>query len=470
MALSFSCCGIHATPQTAARIFVRSTTDGVLTAVVDGTTYTGDTLDTGTSDGCGIVDITGLSAGSTYTATLSVGGSEVGTQTIKTLPSGAFRLAWGSCAVGATNGLYALKMKALAPDVFISQGDDPYTSVNSNPFWKIGTASNSGTAALSADTYYPHHRRQRNNPARKALMATGVLFGYAADDHEYAGDNWDHTPTQAQGSSADIRNTAGVSDPPTQAQVDDAWLAGNTAVLAYSLGNPDNDDSGVAAQKPSNADAGTAASQYPAQYFRFGNSLCEVFVIDCHSHRSPQADTDDASKTMLGSTQKSWLKARLLASTATFKIIMTGKYLFPIGDETGSADDKWGAYTTERDELLAYIHSNVTGCVWLAGDKHISNVAAAYTADGASWDAACITACPLDNTQSYHTGALGTYTRGLFGRSQSVVDDAFGLVDMDDDALTISIIRALDGSTMWSGQIAAGSNALIYPARTLALA
>ena len=74
MALSFSWCGTHASPSSAARIVARSTADGVLTAVVDGVTYTGTTISTGTADGIGTVDITGLAAGTTYTATLYVGG------------------------------------------------------------------------------------------------------------------------------------------------------------------------------------------------------------------------------------------------------------------------------------------------------------------------------------------------------------------------------------------------------------
>ena len=134
--------------------------------------------------------------------------------------------------------------------------------------------------------------------------------------------------------------------------------------------NPANTDAEAEAQKPSNAAAGTPVGQYPVTYFRqrFGidgephaHGPIECFVIDCISHRSPLPtpaggvpDGDDEGLSMLGSVQLSWLKARLAASTATWKLIFSTKATYWPG--TGGNADSWAFYTAERDEILGPRH------------------------------------------------------------------------------------------------------------------
>jgi len=102
--------------------------------------------------------------------------------------------------------------------------------------------------------------------------------------------------------------------------------------------------------------------------FRWGRAA-ELFLLDCRQYRSPQAERDGPSKTMLGAEQKAWLKAALLASPATFKFIATTvplKY---------HARDSWEGYRTERQELLEFIRAQgIANVIFLAADVHYAAV------------------------------------------------------------------------------------------------
>jgi len=97
----------------------------------------------------------------------------------------------------------------------------------------------------------------------------------------------------------------------------------------------------------------------------------EFFMLDTRLYRSANDAVDDTTKTMLGATQKQWLFDGLRDSTATFKFILNSvplDFAIPLAP---FPDDYWGAFTTEREELLAYIRaSNVDGVLWLTADQH----------------------------------------------------------------------------------------------------
>ncbi|GBC77899.1 Alkaline phosphatase D [bacterium HR08] len=102
--------------------------------------------------------------------------------------------------------------------------------------------------------------------------------------------------------------------------------------------------------------------------FRWGRAL-ELFLLDCRQYRSPQAEKDGPSKTMLGAEQKAWLKAALLASPASFKFIATTvplKY---------HSRDSWEGYRTERRELLEFIRAHgLSNVIFLSADVHYAAV------------------------------------------------------------------------------------------------
>jgi len=104
--------------------------------------------------------------------------------------------------------------------------------------------------------------------------------------------------------------------------------------------------------------------------FRWGQA--EIFMLDLRSQRAPDDKPDGPDKSMLAGwkiadDQKSWLKERLLDSTVTWKILVSGSVWNPHSKQV----DSWALYPDEQQELLAFIADNgITGVVVLSGDLH----------------------------------------------------------------------------------------------------
>lgn len=106
----------------------------------------------------------------------------------------------------------------------------------------------------------------------------------------------------------------------------------------------------------------------------FGN-LVELFFLDTRLEgRSEQYHTDNAYKTMLGSTQYNWLISSLKNSKAKWKVIAQQVMMAPLnllGFKVN--EDQWDSYAAERAELLYYIQNNgIKNVVVLTGDIHSS--------------------------------------------------------------------------------------------------
>jgi phosphodiesterase/alkaline phosphatase D-like protein len=105
-------------------------------------------------------------------------------------------------------------------------------------------------------------------------------------------------------------------------------------------------------------------------YYSFQVGQAGFYVLDTRTHRSPNGATDNASKTMLGATQKANLKAWLSASTAKFKFLVSS---VPWNNYGTTGSDSWRGFTTERNELFRYIRDNaIGGVVLVSGDQHWS--------------------------------------------------------------------------------------------------
>lgn len=104
--------------------------------------------------------------------------------------------------------------------------------------------------------------------------------------------------------------------------------------------------------------------------FRYGQA--EFFLLDCRAQRDPAADEDGPDKSMLDGDdlpdgQKQWLLNGLLHSTATWKFIVSS---VPFNPRCKPADS-WGAYTTERQEILDFIRAaRIHGVVVISADAH----------------------------------------------------------------------------------------------------
>jgi phosphodiesterase/alkaline phosphatase D-like protein len=442
MAISFWWLG-HATTTTA-RVCVRTTTTGTVTVSCAGQSFTA-AADTAVADGTVAIDVLGLEPGKSYPVTITDAAPATERGTLRTMPAAGGKVAFLSCdeRVRPLDDL-AQNIIAFGADALVHQGDYIYCAT-------VLSGYNGETTTLpdksSAASVYAAHWRQCMRKSDKRLLETAIPQYRMWDDHEFGGDNWDHTITQA--------NTALNLGCATQAEVDAAWWAARQAAGWYAAGNPAA-DAGTTAEKPSNAAAGTSVNQYPVAYYRNTVGDMEYVHIDCFSYRSPNAATDNASKTMLGANQKAWLKARLAASTAKFKIIASGKTTYIAA--TGGTGDDWTRFSTERDELIAFVQSaGITGVVWMCGDPHSAFVAydparghIAVTANPAGVDHLAQTAGYLPFVVWKQQGDAGGQTR---------LPAVFGLCEASGNALTIRLIDQY-GAELWRGTVAAGTNVL----------
>jgi alkaline phosphatase D len=108
----------------------------------------------------------------------------------------------------------------------------------------------------------------------------------------------------------------------------------------------------------------------PGVFFDYHYGGIDFFLLDGRYYRDPNEAPDDAGKTMLGAAQKAWLKDRLRASKAPFKVIVSG------GGWTinkGPGGDSWASFLAERNELFDFIRDKrISGVVLVSGETHIA--------------------------------------------------------------------------------------------------
>lgn len=443
----------HATTTTA-RICIRGTTAGPVSVACSAGTFYGS-IDPTVSDGVGVVDVTDLSAFTSHPITITDASGATATGVCKTMPSAGGKVAFISCD-DRTRSLDDLAQNIIAFGVnaICHEGDYVYVAANLTAYNGETSAAITTTSVVSD---YATHWRQCKRKSDKRLLETSVPHYYMFDDHEVGGDNWDHSVTQAQ-------TALNVASGGTQVQVDNSWWVGRQAADYYMRGNPAS-DSGYVAEKPPNAAAGTPVTNYPVCYYRFTVGDMEIFHIDCFSYRSILTATDNASKTMLGANQKSWLKEKLAASTAPFKIIASGKTTYFC--TAGGTGDDWTRYSTERDELIAFINTNTSGnlrgVVWMCGDAH-----GAFVSYNPSLGHIAVCANPAGVDHIVQATGYTTYTiwkEGGNGPSATTAPALFGLCEVvqatatEPKALLLRLVNQYGGE-LWRGTVDAGTNVL----------
>ncbi len=127
---------------------------------------------------------------------------------------------------------------------------------------------------------------------------------------------------------------------------------------------------------------GQQESERVYRHIPYGRDL-DVFVVDMRSYRGPNSanlqPAPGPDTAFLGQTQIEWLKRKLDASHATWKVIAAD---MPIGLQVPDAPGKWEAIANgdngqalgrelEIAELLRFIkRRNVCNVVWLTADVH----------------------------------------------------------------------------------------------------
>ncbi|GAA5929516.1 alkaline phosphatase D family protein [Sporobolomyces koalae] len=100
--------------------------------------------------------------------------------------------------------------------------------------------------------------------------------------------------------------------------------------------------------------------------FRVGDSA--FFVLDTRAYRSPNENSDDEDKTMLGATQReaflNW--AVEVNQTVTWKFIVSS---VPMMSLWNHAEDTWAGFLSERDLILDTLQY-VPNVIVLSGDRH----------------------------------------------------------------------------------------------------
>ena len=111
----------------------------------------------------------------------------------------------------------------------------------------------------------------------------------------------------------------------------------------------------------------------PGIWFRQSYGGVDFFFLDGRYHRDPSVAPDGPAKTMLGATQKAWLKSELLKSRAPFKVLVSGGGWSSAEKLDGG--DSWAAYQHERDEIFDFIRDRqIGGVLCISGDSHMGEL------------------------------------------------------------------------------------------------
>lgn len=93
----------------------------------------------------------------------------------------------------------------------------------------------------------------------------------------------------------------------------------------------------------------------------------DLIILDTRRFRSVQSMPEGPEKTMLGSVQKAWFFDTLKRSKARWKIVATSVPFH------GGSQDAWGNYSTERDEVVAFLkRERIDNVVMISADYHFA--------------------------------------------------------------------------------------------------
>jgi len=106
----------------------------------------------------------------------------------------------------------------------------------------------------------------------------------------------------------------------------------------------------------------------PGVFTQAQQSDVGFFLLDDRWNRDSDAllGTD---KAMFGAEQLAWLRNALLASTATWKVIVSGNQLF----NDHNRYEGWNRFANEREAFVAWLtQQGIRGVLFLSGDRHFS--------------------------------------------------------------------------------------------------
>lgn len=329
------------------------------------------------------------------------------------------------------------------PDVMFHYGDFPYTEHNLTR-WGVTSVDITTSLAINTDpdTYRNHHTQQRAMPYTKDIIANAKQFWYMWDDHETCCEDGARNLTWYQG-EADGNGGLTWSGSATQQNMEDAWDASRLAAVENMTTNPANTDAGIDAD---------------AEYFSYILGSVTYIVTDCMQYRSPRDATDDASKFMLGTTQKDWVIDKVNNALTPFVCIFTK----PV-HRTGGNLDTYYYYQTELQSMIGDFARE--GVCFLSGDQHWPAVA--YEAIN-SVNILNVVGCPTAQTMNTQSGPIDTANVWKWGgvhQNAAQLDTQAALLVEDpenDEWIKIRILSPNKEVDHWFGYLQAGSNSVVY--------
>ncbi|TMW68081.1 hypothetical protein Poli38472_007753 [Pythium oligandrum] len=285
-----------------------------------------------------------------------------------------FRFAFSSCADEKSDPKVFDEIREHDPLFLLHMGDLHYHNIEINDVGRFRAAFNS----------------LFDSPSGRAMLAMDVPFAYMWDDHDFGPDNSDKT---APGRNASLQ-------------------VYREFVPHYELPGDQ-----------------TAHGRQSAVYQAFTIGRVRFLVTDLRSHRTPNLAPDVPSKTVLGATQKKWLKEELVLATNDPSIgLIVWCSTMPWHDD----ERKWGYFTHEQRELVNYMQAQGVNkwkpVVIVSGDAHMLAVDDGSHSPG--------------HLPVFHAAALGRpgsikggpYSHGAFpGTGQ------YGLMDVEDDGKRVCL-------------------------------
>ncbi|MFO1057636.1 MAG: alkaline phosphatase D family protein [Dongiaceae bacterium] len=427
-------------------------------------------------DFTGKLDLAGLPAGTTvfYRVTfedLANPGatSAPATGRLRTAPAGArdIRFVFSGDEAGQGWGInpgwggYRLyeAMRAVAPDFFIHSGDQIYADgplreevrLDDGTVWKNLVTPAKAKVAETLDEFRGNFAYNQLDANRRRFAAE-VPFLVQWDDHEVH-NNW----YPGEDLSGDARYK----------QVPGASLLAAAARRAMFDYNPIR----------------ATPDEAERVYRRFGfGPLLEVFLLDERSYRGPNSENRQATPSpedaFLGPRQLAWLKAALLASRATWKVIASD---MPVGLVVADAQPwipkgRFEAWANAEDGVplgreleLASLFGFIKNCgirnvVWVTADVHYAQ-AIRYEPARAAWgeflpfwefvagpiNAGTFGPNPLDGTFGPEVRFTGIPADLKPNRPPSDGFQFFGQADIDAGSGTMTVaLKDVAGKTLFS--------------------
>lgn len=305
------------------------------------------------------IPITGLSANTEYTYGVELGrrAAQGLAGRFRTAPAGAgdYLIALAGDASELSNHVVFDAIRAKDPLLFVHLGDMHYNNLDTN---------NVANYRAVYDEVFAQ--------SRQARLYREVPTAYRWDDHDFGVNNSDTNSVSKVAACAGYRER----------------------VPHYPLG-----------------DVTVTAPIY--QSFTLGRVV--YVMTDERCAATPNASTDNASKSMLGTTQKTWWKG-IISSNPGKVIVWCASRAF--GGVATAGADHWGGFTTERKELADHIKANAHGRVLVfSADAHALAIDAGSNHDfatGGGEPLPTFQAAPLDRTPDSVIYGAATYSKGWF--------------------------------------------------------